>query len=68
MQTTSKRWRINNIDWKKVGIGLLIGLAGAAATYLQETIPTLDFGQYQYIAVGVNSTIVNLLYKFIKNN
>jgi len=61
----SKRFSLNLIDWKKLGVGLLIALAGALATFLEDAIPSIDFGQYTLIAGAVNSLLVNLIRKFI---
>ena len=60
----SKKLRFSNIDWKKIGIGLLIALGGALATYLEETIPGVDFGLYTPLAVALNSMVVNAIRKF----
>ena len=61
----SKRGILNAIDWKKLGIGLLIAVGGALATYLQDTIPGLDFGAFTAIVVALNSVLVNLLRKWL---
>jgi len=61
----SKKMSLNKDDIKKIGIGLLIALGGALATYLEELIPGLDFGSYSGIAVAINSVLVNALRKFL---
>jgi hypothetical protein len=61
----SKRFTLNSIDWKKLGLGLLIALGGALATYLQETIPSVDFGAYTGIVVAINSVLVNAIRKYL---
>lgn len=48
---------------KKIGVGALISLGAALATYLQDTIPNVDFGTWQPLVVVVNSVIINLLRK-----
>lgn len=48
---------------KKIAIGGLIALAGALATYLQDAIPTIDFGTWQPIVFALNSMLVNALRK-----
>jgi len=62
---SSKRGVLNSIDWKKIGIGLLIAIGGALATYLQDTIPGIDFGAFTAIVVAINSVLVNLLRKWL---
>lgn len=61
----SYKFSLNSIDFKKLGIGLLIALLGALATYLQETIPGIDFGQYTLIVGAINSVVINFIRKFI---
>ena len=61
----SKKYKLNSIDWKKIGTGLIIVLLGAFITYLQELIPSIDFGVYTPIAMAINSVIVNLLRKLL---
>jgi len=61
----SPNWTLIKQDLKKLSIGAGIALLGALATYLQDTIPGLDFGQYTPIVVAVNSIIVNAIRKFI---
>ena len=61
----SKQFSLNNIDYKKILVGAGIALLGALATYLQDTIPSIDFGVYTPIIVAVNSIIINAIRKFI---
>lgn len=63
----SKRFSLNWTDAKKVFIGAGIALLGAAATYMQDTIPGVDFGVYTPIAYALNSMAVNAIRKFIQN-
>ena len=62
---TSKRFRLDSIDFKKIGIGLGVAVLGALATYLEELIPSVNFQEYTAIAVAINSVIVNAIRKFI---
>ena len=62
---TSKQWSLNNIDYKKILVGAGIALLGALATYMQDTIPGIDFGIYTGVVVAINSIIVNALRRFI---
>lgn len=61
----SKRFSLNTFDWKKIGTGLLIAMSGALATYLQDLIPTIDFGVWTPIVVALNSGLINFLRKFV---
>ena len=61
----SLRGQLLAIDWKKIGVGALVALGGALATYLQDTIPSIDFGTWTPVAVVINSVIVNTLRKLL---
>ena len=50
----------------KVATGACIALLGALATYLMDTIPTVDFGAYTGLAVALNSILVNAIRNYIK--
>jgi len=65
---TSFRFSLSSIDFKKLGTGFLIALLGAVATYLQDTIPGIDFGSYTLLVGAVNSFLVNLIRKFISES
>lgn len=53
-------------DWKKVGTGLLIAIAGAALTVLEEQIPLIDFGPtWTPFVTALNAAAVNLARKFL---
>jgi len=64
----SERFKLILPDIKKLGVGLGIALLGALATYLQDTIPGIDFGGYTLLVGAVNSFIVNLIRKFIQTS
>lgn len=61
----SKQFSLNNIDYKKILIGAGIALLGALATYLQDTIPSIDFGVYTPVIVAVNSILINTIRRFV---
>lgn len=61
----SQKFSLNEVDWKKIGVGALVALGGALLTYSQEVFTTIDFGAYQGIAVAVNSVIVNVVRKYL---
>lgn len=65
MNETSKQWSLNNIDYKKILVGAGIALLGALATYLQDTIPGIDFGTWTPVIVAINSILVNTIRKFV---
>ena len=61
----SPRWSLVKEDLKKIAIGAGIALLGALATYLQETIPGVDFGDLSFLVVAINSVVVNAIRRFI---
>lgn len=67
-QVFSPNWTLIKQDLKKLGIGAGIAVLGALATYLQETIPGIDFGVYTGIVVAANSVLVNAIRKFIMSS
>lgn len=68
MKNESKQFNLNNVDYKKILTGAGIALLGALATYLQDTIPGVDFGLYTPVIVALNSIIVNAIRKFITSS
>lgn len=60
IEDPSPKWTVNATDWKKVGKGFLIALAGMALTLLADLIPGLDFGNYTVIVAPVMMALVNL--------
>ena len=63
----SPRYSLNSADLKKIATGLGIAVAGAALTYLEQLIPSIDFGVYAPLAVSVNSVLVNLARKWLQS-
>jgi hypothetical protein len=61
----SKMFSLNSVDYKKILIGGGIAILGAIATYLQDTIPNVNFGDYSIIVYAVNAVLINTIRKFI---
>lgn len=64
----SKPFQLSKEDIKKVGKGAVIAVSGALLTYITELIPTIDFGAYAPLIASIWAIIVNLAWKFIKDN
>lgn len=64
----AKSFSIGDYEVKKIIKGAIIALAGALATYLADTIPGVDFGQYTLFVGMVNSIVVNALQLWVSNN
>ena len=63
----SKRFSLNSTDLEKIGTGLLIALGGALLTYIQDTVTTVDFGEWTPLVVALNSVLVNAGRKFLSS-
>jgi hypothetical protein len=61
----SAKYQLNKEDGSKIFKGFLIAVGGAIATYMMETIPNVNFGEYAPVAVAINSVLVNILRKFL---
>lgn len=64
-QVFSKNWELIKPDLKRIAIGAGVALLGALATYLEETIPGLNFGEFTPVVVAINSILVNAIRKFV---
>jgi len=65
MESDSPKYKLNNIDWLKIGKGLLVAVAGAALTYLTDLIPNIDWGVWTPVVVSGFSVLVNIVRKFL---
>jgi hypothetical protein len=54
------------VDWTKIGKGALIAAGGAVLTYLAETIPGVDFGEYTLIVAPILMILINAGIKWIQ--
>ena len=61
----SPKLSLNELDYKKILTGLGIAMAGAALTYIQDLIPTIDFGVWTPVVVALNSSLVNAARRFV---
>ena len=60
------KYSLDEESLKKIGKGFLIAVGGLGATYLQDLIPNIDWGQYAPIAVAVNSVVINIIREWLK--
>ena len=61
----SHKQELTSTDWKKIGKGFLIVVAGAVLTYVTDLLPTIDLGQYQALVMGLWSIVVNIAQKYL---
>jgi hypothetical protein len=61
----SKKYQLNAVDGKKILKGFLIGMGGAALTFLLDLLPQVDFQGYEAIVIPIASTGINFLLKLL---
>ena len=62
----SKKYTLNTGDLKSLWRGLLITLAGALLTFLAESIPNVDFGQWTPFVVSFSAVLINTVKKWLE--
>lgn len=60
--------RFGSYELRKLGKGLGIALLGALATYLQDQVPSVDFGEWTLVAGAVNAAVINAIRLWISDN
>lgn len=61
----SKKFSLNSVDWKSIGMGALKVMLGALLTYLAEIVPGIDFGAYTPTVMFVFTTLLNIVWKWL---
>lgn len=64
----SKAWSMDKEDWKKIGLGALVAIGGAALTWLSEVVGKVDFGGWTPVVVALASVLVNVGRKWITDH
>ncbi len=65
----SNKFKLESVDWKKIGKGAMIALGGALLTYLADTIPTINLSpEIKPLVVALFSVLINAGRKLIKDN
>jgi hypothetical protein len=59
-------YSFRGIDWRKVGKGALIAVAGALLTYGTTFVSGTDFGAYTPLVVAVWGVVVNVAHKYVQ--
>ena len=62
----SKRFSLNEVDWKSIGMGALKVTIGALLTYFTPIITGFDFGIYTPFVMLVYTTLLNIVWKWIQ--
>ena len=63
----SEKYNLNNIDWKKIGVGAMIATIGTLLTYLTQVVGQVDFGLYAPVVVWALSIGTNIVRKWISD-
>jgi len=61
----SPKYKLDTIDWIKIGKGLLVAVIGAIITYLTDLIPSIDWGMWTPFVVSGFSVLVNIVRKWL---
>ncbi len=64
----SKKFSLNSIDWKKIGVGAGVAVVGTLLTYVTQVVGQIDFGQWTPLVVCALSIIVNIGRKWVSDN
>lgn len=67
-ESSSPSFTLDKTDFKKLGKGAVIAALGALLTYAATFLPNADFGNMTPFITGALSIVVNLGWKYIKNN
>lgn len=62
----SKKFELNSVDWKSIGMGALKVMLGALLTYATTIIGGFDFGMYTPVVMWVSTTVINIGWKFVQ--
>jgi len=61
-----KKYSLDQKTLEKIGKSFLIAFAGFLATYLEDLIPMVDFGEFTPLVVALNSVLINAIREYIK--
>jgi len=68
VENGSQKWKLNKTDFWKIVKGLLIGMGGAALTWLSIALGNFDFGSLSFAIVAVFGALINFILKLLKDN
>lgn len=66
--TFSPSFSLNKTDLIKIGKGAIFALCGALLTYIGQTIPSVDFGNYTPLVVALLGVAMNAAHKWLSAN
>mgnify|MGYP001567157962 CR=1 FL=1 len=64
---TSKRFKLNKADLKKIGKGAIVAMLGAGLIYFADIVKDIDFGQYGPVVAAIAAILINTARKFLGN-
>lgn len=65
MEKPSKRFTLNETDWKAIARGAGVAIGSALITYLLELLPSVDFGEMTPMVVAIAGILLNSARKYI---
>lgn len=65
MEKPSKRFTLNETDWKAIVRGAGVALGSALITYLIELLPSVDFGEMTPMVVAIAGILLNSGRKYL---
>lgn len=61
----SKSGHLASSDLKSIGRGVALAGGGAVLTYLIDTVPSVELGEWQPLVVALLSVALNVLRKYL---
>lgn len=72
MDSKSKRFRLDNIDFKKIGKGAMLNIVGGLAAYIALVVSSPEIeeasGDFYIILTAVATWVTDVLRRFYKDN
>ena len=62
----SKKFELNMVDWKSIGIGAFKVMLGALLTYVSQVVAGYDFGMYTPAVMWAFTTVLNIGWKYVQ--
>ena len=64
----SKSFQFGSQDWKRIGKGALVAIAGALVIYIPQAVTEISWGAYAPFATAIAGILVNILRVWATDN